>query len=430
MRDPNHHGAIKAIYRWLVSCIMLTLSSCGSLRTTAISPALPTTAFAPMLTSVSPGSAYAGGAGFTLIVNGANFIPTSRVQWNGSGLPTSYVSSSQLTVGITPIEIVNAGIAAIAVLNPGSGGGTSSSAAFDVAIAPSIISLLPSSASAGTASFTLEVDGANFLPSSIITWNGSSHPTSYVNPTELTTTINTDDIATPGTATVTVVTPFSGGNAAQAPATSFTINGTSPSNVFFVSLSRNDSNPGTIEQPYLTIQRCAVAAPSGSICEVRAGTYRETITPNSGTTITSYDGESVTVDGSGPVTGWTLYQGSIYQAATTLSAEDTNQLFLDKEMMTEARWPNDDHLFTHNWATAEAGTTSTQIVDSNLPNINWKGATIHLWSGTDPYSNLTGTVSESGTGTLTIAVEVRYALICVRLPRLLLFVWRARGIGR
>ena len=74
-------------------------------------------------------------------------------------------------------------------------------------------------------------------------------------------------------------------------------------------------------------------------------------------------------------------------------------------MMTKDRWPNDDHLFTHNWATAEAGTTSTQIVDSNLPNINWKGATIHLWSGTDPYSNLTGTVSESGTGTLTIAVE-------------------------
>ena len=198
--------------------------------------------------------------------------------------------------------------------------------------------------------------------------------------------------------------PVPGGG--TAPAANFTISGAIPASDFFVSVNGSDSNPGTIALPFLTIQKCATTAASGSTCELRAGKYHETVTPNSGITITSYDGEPATVDGSDPVTGWTLYQGSIYKATVTLSAGDTNQVFVGKQnqMMTEARWPNGDDLFHVNWATAQAGTTASLVMDSNLPNINWTGATIHLWSGSDPFGHQTGTVTASSQGQVTINV--------------------------
>ncbi len=173
----------------------------------------------------------------------------------------------------------------------------------------------------------------------------------------------------------------------------------------FVAPNGSNSNPGTITQPFLTIQKCATTAASGSTCQIRAGTYRETVTPNSGIEITSYNGEVVTVDGSDPVTGWTVHQGSIYRASPVMSTGDTNQVFVGQQMMTEARWPNGDDLFHVNWATAQTGTTETLLVDSNLPNINWTGAKIHLWSGTDPWDPQTGTITASQSGNLTLTVD-------------------------
>ena len=111
------------------------------------------------------------------------------------------------------------------------------------------------------------------------------------------------------------------------------------------------------------------------------------------------------VDGSDPVTGWTLYQGAIYQASAALSSGDTNQLFASGQMMTEARWPNGNDLLHVNWATAQTGTSLTTVVDSNLPAVNWSGARIHLWSGQDPWDSQTGSVTSSASGQVTFTVD-------------------------
>jgi hypothetical protein len=58
--------------------------------TTSVPPALA-------ITTLSPSSTYAGNPAFTLVVNGSGFVPQSFVQWNGSDLATTYVSSTQLT---------------------------------------------------------------------------------------------------------------------------------------------------------------------------------------------------------------------------------------------------------------------------------------------------------------------------------------------
>jgi hypothetical protein len=71
-------------------------------------------------TSVAP-----GGAGFTLTVNGTGFVSGSKVNWNGTGLPTSFVSSSRLTASVPGTDVASAGSGWVTVTNPAPGGGTS-----------------------------------------------------------------------------------------------------------------------------------------------------------------------------------------------------------------------------------------------------------------------------------------------------------------
>jgi hypothetical protein len=74
----------------------------------------------PLITSISPVSAVPGGAQFTLTVNGANFIiANSAVQWNGVGVVTDVVSTTQLTATVSAALIASAGTASVAVANTG-----------------------------------------------------------------------------------------------------------------------------------------------------------------------------------------------------------------------------------------------------------------------------------------------------------------------
>jgi len=360
----------------------------------------------PAVSSLSPATVTVGGAAFNLTVTGTGFDGASVVQWNGSPRTTTLVSATQLTAAITAADITTTGNVSITVATPTPGGGTSSELGVVLSDpSPTVASLSQISAAAGGAGFTLTVTGTHFTPGSIVQWNGTNQITTYVSPTQLTAQITGPDIAAAGSPTVSVVNGAPGGGTSSS--TQVTLSGSLPASAYFVAPNGNDSNPGTITQPYLTIQKCATTVASGSICYIRAGTYTETVTPNSGVTISSYDGETVTIDGTDAVTGWTVYQGSIYQATVTLSTGDTNQVFANGQMMTEARWPNGDDLFHVNWATAQTGTSDAAglLVDSNLPAINWTGARIHLWSGTDPWDPQTGVIVTSQLGQLTYTVD-------------------------
>jgi hypothetical protein len=87
---------------------------------------------APVLTSMSPAYAIAGGAAFTLTVTGSAFSTQSAVYWGTSTLATQYVSATELTAQVTAAEIANAGTTAIAVETPAPGGGTSTALQFEV----------------------------------------------------------------------------------------------------------------------------------------------------------------------------------------------------------------------------------------------------------------------------------------------------------
>ena len=88
----------------------------------------------PTIISLNPSGATVGGAGFTLGVDGFNSLASSVVQWNGSDRPTTFDSTSGvLTAQISASDIAATGTAAVTVLNPAPGGGTSNTLTFTIA---------------------------------------------------------------------------------------------------------------------------------------------------------------------------------------------------------------------------------------------------------------------------------------------------------
>jgi preprotein translocase subunit Sec61beta len=96
----------------------------------------------PTVSSMSPTSAFAGDAAFTLTVTGANFVSSSIVQWNGSNRTTTFVSSTTLQAAIGTADIANPSIVTVTVSTPAPGGGTSGSMNFTINADP-VVSVSP-----------------------------------------------------------------------------------------------------------------------------------------------------------------------------------------------------------------------------------------------------------------------------------------------
>ena len=86
----------------------------------------------PILSSISPQSALLRSGVLTLTVNGSNFAPSSTVSWNGTPLPTTFVSSTQLSATIAASLTTKMGSAQITVVTPSPGGGTSGALTFSI----------------------------------------------------------------------------------------------------------------------------------------------------------------------------------------------------------------------------------------------------------------------------------------------------------
>jgi hypothetical protein len=196
---------------------------------------------APTIGSISPASATAGGAAFTLTVTGTNFVSGATALWNGATLTTSYVSATQLTAAVPAILIAAPGTANVTVVTLD---GVSLVSTFAVnSSAPVLSSLNPTSGPVGS---SVTITGTNFgatQGTSTVSFSGTAATsiTSWGNtqivavvPTGATTgnvvvTVNT--LASSGSAftvlpapTVTGVSPASGTTAGG---TSVTITGTS-----------------------------------------------------------------------------------------------------------------------------------------------------------------------------------------------------------
>ena len=126
----------------------------------------------PSIGALDPAATSAGGGPLTLKVSGTGFSSAATVQWNGAALPTSFVSSSQLTASVPASLLASAGQASVSVVL---GSRTSDPASFLVWGGPAIASVTPVVVLAGGRDFPLTIRGSGF-PTDAKTvkvfWNG------------------------------------------------------------------------------------------------------------------------------------------------------------------------------------------------------------------------------------------------------------------
>src|ERR1035438_9277600 len=84
----------------------------------------------PSISLLSPASAVAGGAPFTLTVTGSNFVSGSTVLWGATALATTYGSPASLTAAVTSAQLASSGSPKVTVKN--SSAASSSASTFTV----------------------------------------------------------------------------------------------------------------------------------------------------------------------------------------------------------------------------------------------------------------------------------------------------------
>jgi len=215
------------------------------------------------LAFLSPAQMSAGSGDFTLTINGQGFVLKTVVQWNGKPLATTVpvdgagVAFGNIVTATVPAPLVaKPGVATIITVNPASGAGQnglSNPLAFTINPPPNplpgLTSISPASAPAGSASFTLMLNGSGFLPStdpsggSQVNWSvgGAQRKLTVLSgatSSQIQATVTSDLLVNSGstnlTASVTVFNPPSpapagcttvctggGGGGSSAPATFF-----------------------------------------------------------------------------------------------------------------------------------------------------------------------------------------------------------------
>lgn len=181
---------------------------------------LTVTTGVPVIATLTPAEVLAGTAGILLRVDGGFLCDNSVVQANGADLATTYHSGSPawLTTILPDALTAVPGTVAIAVANPGVGGGVSAPATLTVIPGvPEIAGLTPTETPAGSVGVEVRINGARFFHDSQVRINGSGvaatfHPGS---PAWLTALLSDTMIATPGVFSLTVFNPGPGGGESE-----------------------------------------------------------------------------------------------------------------------------------------------------------------------------------------------------------------------
>jgi len=161
---------------------------------------------------------------------------------------------------------------------------------------------------------------------------------------------------------------------------------------YYVATDGDDNNPGTQASPFRTINKACSqlldrhdGLPVGGVTVwIRDGVYRETVRPrrsgrpDAPVRFVACPGENPVISGADILdVPWTVHSGKIYKASTTVVFE---QLFVDGQMMQEARWPNTPirDLIRARHATCDDGTNEAILVDDALPQGDWNDAYVHI----------------------------------------------------
>lgn len=193
---------------------------------------------------------------------------------------------------------------------------------------------------------------------------------------------------------------------------------------YYVDDDGDAGSAGTIGDPFDDIQDFADICEPGMTCYVRAGTYRETVTPVRGgnayhrITIQNYPSETATISGADLISDtWSVHSDSIYKTdgsdPTSTLGVGKDQVFLDGTALRWARWPNCSNVMEPTLAYMQAGSgrssNTLTVVDANHTQADdyWNGAYIHgAWY--PRYHAATGVITDfvAATDTITASCDI------------------------
>ncbi len=139
-------------------------------------------------------------AGYTLIVTGSGFQQGMTLAWNGTNLG---ILNSNLNLSVPNSLMMVPGPAVLTLTNPG--GAPSAPVTLTIPALPTLTSISPSAVSAGSANFTLTVNGSGFTSGDLVTvWPAYDLSTTFVSSTQLQVTAPASVLVSNGTLEVWV----------------------------------------------------------------------------------------------------------------------------------------------------------------------------------------------------------------------------------
>lgn len=174
----------------------------------------------PAIVTLSQSAATVGDAPFTLVVAGENFVDGAQVLWNGTALPTTFGSSTVVSATVAAPQLASAGLLPVVVRNPTN---IDSAPAFFAVRnpQPTIATLSPTNTVAEAASFTLTVNGQNFVNGAKVFWNDQELPTTFTNSGQVSAQVDGAKLQQGQTANITVLNPDP--DAQTSPAAAFVV---------------------------------------------------------------------------------------------------------------------------------------------------------------------------------------------------------------
>lgn len=176
------------------------------------SPVTPANNPAPTVNAISPASVPAGSPALTVAVSGTGFVNGTSATLNGISVQTSYVSGTNLQATMPASSLAAGQVADFVVSNPSPGGGASAAVKFSImSPTPTVSGVSPRSIPQGLDAL-ITVSGSGFEANSVVLYNGSQRPTTFVNPTTLQVALTANDVRSFGLGELSVYNPGPGGS--------------------------------------------------------------------------------------------------------------------------------------------------------------------------------------------------------------------------
>ena len=150
----------------------------------------------------------------TLNLSGTGFSSTNVVAVGNILEATTYVSATQLTATVPAAQLINGALLPVAVAN-----GALSSSALTLEVdnpAPVITSMSSTTALVGAPSAVITFTGIGFVPSTVITVNGSARATTYINATQVSAALPSTDFMAASSLALAASNPSPGGGTSTA----------------------------------------------------------------------------------------------------------------------------------------------------------------------------------------------------------------------